>query len=584
MKKKAIISMKGAIILMGLLLIITLIGCVGYFSGQLLAVTNKYQEIYFDTLYRCSEKLLNADRDLYQSMMAATQGYDIKMGYADIPEEYVVEYIAMKQKDFKDNLSQTIERVNGSAEIAKTMDTLYKETKDADGRSFEENYQDFTVAIKAWQGLFDVETFTGEWGNFNNDFEALRGYISNMTDICEDWAIMEENIIKTDTQRRINMSMISFAVIIIITIVGALAVFRIIKKSIRELNENVARMADGDFATHISVNSKFKEFELLGKRNEEMRSRLREAVSHVIEDANNVSLRAEETKKSIHDSQMVTNDISIAVENLALAATEMAGDVMTTSDITIDIGSSIDNVSNSVKETLNKVKNLSESSTNLKAGLDILKKADEETDMKAEQVADSVKETAEVVKKISSAAAGIINIAGQTNLLALNASIEAARAGEAGRGFSVVAENIKGLASESDRLAGEITSMLNDISKYSDRNMELTASIKEATVKETESFDRMIEAFNTMLEVLDAAEKENEDAAQHTLSMSSKKEGILQSVESLSSISEENAASTEETSASLDQLNFNMKHVVEEAENLTTISEHLKTSVSYFRI
>jgi methyl-accepting chemotaxis protein len=584
MQKKSNISMVGAIIIMGLVLVITLMISVGYFTGQLVSVSNKYQEMYFDTLYSCSEKLINADRDLYQAMMSATQGYDIKMGFADIPEEYVTQYIGLKQQDYKDNVSQTLERVDQAASIARKMDSLYKKTFDDGDKNFEDNYNDFSVAVKAWQKLFDIDTFTGEWGNFNNDFEALRGSISNMTDICEKWAKVEETNIKDDTQFRINISIIIFVIIIIATIVAAVLIFSIIKKSVIELNDNVSRMADGDFATPISVTSKFKEFTLLGAKNEEMRTRLRNAVSQVIKDANDVSARAEATKNSINNSQAVTNDISAAVENLALGATEMAGDVMTTSDITIDIGTSIDNVSNSVKETLEKVKNLASSSKNLKEGLDILRKEDEETDKKAEQVASSVKQTADVVKKISSAADGIINIASQTNLLALNASIEAARAGEAGRGFSVVAENIKDLASESNKLAGEITSMLKDISNYSEHNKELTQSIKEATLSQTESFDKMIGDFNGMLDVLNDAKKENEDAAQHTLSMTSKKEGILKSVESLSSISEENAASTEETSASLEQLNSNMKEVVKEAENLNSIAEHLKNSVKFFKI
>ena len=584
MQNKAKISMVGAIIIMGLVLIITLISCVGYFTGQLISVSNEYQEMYFDTLYSCSEKLINADRDLYQAMMAATQGYDIKMGFADIPEEYVEQYVGLKQKDYKDNISQTLERVDQAAAIAKKMDSLYKKTFDESQKNFEDNYNDFTVAVKAWQKLFDIDTFTGEWGNFNNDFEALRNSISNMSDICESWAKVQENNVKKDTQLRINVSIIVFAIIIIVTIVIATLIFKIIKNSIIELNDNVARMAEGDFATPISTTSKFKEFSVLGEKNEEMRSRLRNAVSQVIEDANEVTARAEATKNSINNSQAVTNDISAAVGNLALGATEMAGDVMNTSDITIDIGASIDNVSSSVKETLEKVKNLAASSKKLKEGLDILRKEDEDTDRKAEQVATSVKETADVVKKISSAADGIINIAGQTNLLALNASIEAARAGEAGRGFSVVAENIKDLASESNKLAGEITAMLKDISDYSEHNKELTQSIKEATLSQTESFDKMIGDFNGMLDVLDDAKKENEDAAQHTLSMTSKKDGILKSVESLSSISEENAASSEETSASLEQLNANMKEVVKEAENLNSIAEHLKRSVEFFKI
>lgn len=582
MKKRA--SLRAAVIGIGVALTVALIVSIGYFTGQLLASSRSYQEMYYDTLYSVSEKLINADRDLYQGMLAASQGFEIASGNADIPEEYVEQYIGMKAQDYKDNVKQTKDRAAEAVAIAKTQDSLYKNTLSEDGLSFEDYYNEFLTLISAWEKLFNVDTFTGDWGNFNNDFEAVRDGLSEMTDITEVWAKAEAEILQKDMQKRINVSIIIFGIIAVVMMVIAVFIVRNMRLSLTELDGIVNNMAGGDFSTEIESKSHFSEFVKLGEQNEKMRKRIRDAVALVINNADQVSHEAESTKNSIADSQSVMNDISTAVENLAVGATAMANDVQTTSGITVDIGMAIDNVSGSVNETLNKVEQLSESSQQLKEGLDVLRKADAETDAKAEQVASSVSETAEVVSKISTAADGIIAIAGQTNLLALNASIEAARAGDAGRGFSVVAENIKGLATESDRLAGEITTMLKDISNYSERNKELTASIKDATAKENESLEKMIEGFNGMLAILDQARNENQDAAAQTVNMTSKKEGILDSIESLSSISEENAASTEETSASIDQLNNNMENVVAEAEKLHSIAGELKKSVEFFRI
>jgi methyl-accepting chemotaxis protein len=581
---KTRISLKAAVIGIGAALTIALIGSIAYFTSQLLSTSNKYQEMYYDTLYTVSENLINADRDLYQAMLAASQGFEIVRGGADIPEEYVAPYIESKKQDFHDNVAQTKERADTAASIARTEETLYRITKAEDDRSFEDNYLDFVSSMAAWEKLFDVDTYSGEWGNFNNDFEAVRGYLSEMSDICETWAQREEAILKSDIQKRINISIIIFGLIALIMLVVAILIVNKMRKSLKELDVTAQKMASGDFSTPIKSKSAFSEFIKLGEQNESMRSRLRDAVALVITGADEVGDEAERTKDSIRDSQSVMNDISTAVENLAVGATAMANDVQNTSTITVDIGSAIDDVSGSVNDTLSKVHQLSESSQKLKEVLEILRKADEETDAKAEQVAGSVNETAEVVSKISTAADGIINIAGQTNLLALNASIEAARAGDAGRGFSVVAENIKGLATESDRLAGEITTMLKDISTYSERNKELTASIKEATAKENDSLAKMAEDFNEMLAILDQAKSENQATAQQTVNMTAKKEGILDSIESLSSISEENAASTEETSASIDQLNQNMENVVSQAEKLNSIADELKKSVSFFKI
>jgi methyl-accepting chemotaxis protein len=195
-----------------------------------------------------------------------------------------------------------------------------------------------------------------------------------------------------------------------------------------------------------------------------------------------------------------------------------------------------------------------------------------------------VNETASVVAQITTAAESIISIASQTNLLALNASIEAARAGEAGKGFAVVADNIKDLAGDTNSLAGEITNMLSTITDYSNKNKELTEAIKSAITNETDALEEMSESFNEMLNLLKETEEGNRQIVELVEIMNKDKENILNSVESLSSISQENAASTEETSASLLQLDSAMESVVSQAEDLQKIADELSEGVKYFKV
>ncbi|MCR5428989.1 MAG: hypothetical protein K6F16_08360 [Lachnospiraceae bacterium] len=585
MQKKKV-SLKAAIIGISVALAAALICSILYFSIQVNSTYSKSKTMYFDKLYAISEKLINGDRDLYQAMVAAFQYYSVAAAGPEatgIPADIYDDYVKQLYSDYVENLQQTLERAKDAYDIGRLDDTLFNHA-DEEGITFAQNYNGFLAQYNTWQGEYDVKNLQGDWGTFVNDFASVRAFLSNMTDITEQWAIEEETILTTELQHKIINSIILFGIILLILLVIAFLLIRNMRLSLNEFADINKRLADGNFADPVKVKSIYSEFNQLAAENEGMRKKLHDAVEDIIGYADNVSSQASETKNSISESQGVMKDISVAVDNLALGASSMAEDVQNTSAITIEIGSAIDTVSNSVNDTIAKVKQLSDSSTEIKNGLYELRKSDEATDSMAGEVAASVNETAELVGKISSAADGIINIAGQTNLLALNASIEAARAGEAGRGFSVVAENIKDLATETNRLAGEITAMLNDISNYSERNKNLTGSIKEATANEHEALTAMVQSFDGMMDIFAEARRENEQTAKETEQMTAKKDGILDSVGSLSSISEENAASTEETSASIDQLSINMENVVKQADELNNIAEKLKASVKFFKI
>ena len=133
-------------------------------------------------------------------------------------------------------------------------------------------------------------------------------------------------------------------------------------------------------------------------------------------------------------------------------------------------------------------------------------------------------------------------------------------------------------------MAGEITEMLSTITSYSNHNRSLTNSIKDATVSEAKALEEMSVAFDKMLQMLNETEEGNKEIAALVKDMSAGKEKILNSVESLSSISEEYAASTEETNASITQLTANMTEVVNDAAQLDDISKQLKENVSFFKV
>ena len=583
MQKKAKISIVLTLIITGVVLVGMVAASVAYFGMQLQSATKEDEEIYFDHLYSISEKLINADRDFYQSMMGAIQYKNVSEMPADIPADQIQMFLDQYYDDYQSNKEQVIERVNQSHEIASQEASLYTGTV-LDTKNFDQLYQDFMANYDTWEKSYDIKSGAGDYTLFIQNFETARDSISEMTDITEEWAKKEKEVHEKEIRTSIITSIVIFAVITLVILAAIVVVLRKMRMSIKYVVESVDNMANGDFVTQIEDESMFSEFNEVELSMESMREHLQNSLISVVNAADSVNNKAGDAKNSIANSEENTGNISMAVGELAQGAMSMAEDIQVTAGITGEIGDSIDKVQAAAESNLERVTALYEESVGLQKQLEGIKKADEATNIKAGQVAESVGKTAEVVEEISKAAEGIISIANQTNLLALNASIEAARAGEAGRGFSVVADNIKNLAEESNQMAGEITQMLSTITQYSNDNRTLTTSIKEATVSEAQALEEMTASFDKMLGLLTETENGNKEIATLVETMTEGKNRILTSVESLSSISEEYAASTQETNASITQLTANMSEVVTGAEELNSISTQLRDNVAFFKV
>ncbi|MBQ7614848.1 MAG: hypothetical protein IJU77_07360 [Butyrivibrio sp.] len=558
-------------------LVLTLVISIFINSSKMRSIEKADEELYYDMLYTISTTLINADRDMYQ---AETAVLNLNAYAQYLPPETIQMHIS----DYHENCDQVYDRIKQAAELAKTDADLFTEHTTSDGRNFQQVYSTFDSQFNMWKGIYNVEANEGDIEKFANEFLVTRDYISDMTDIVEDWASHEKVENAAATSRSILINTIIFIIIAIILLVITILIIMAIIKTLKKMGEDVKRISGGDFVTKIKVNSIIVEFQEILEELESMRHDLRNALVKVIDHADTVNTKAELAKDSISSSQKTTTDISSAVNDLATGATAMAEDVQSTSAVTVNMGSSVDNVLDSANSNLERGRQVYEESTRVKDQLEQIKVQDQKNDEMATQVADSVNETANVVAQITTAAESIISIASQTNLLALNASIEAARAGEAGKGFAVVADNIKDLAGDTNNLAGEITNMLSTITDYSNKNKELTEAIKGAITNETNALEEMSESFDEMLSLLRETEEGNRQIVELVETMNSDKENILNSVESLSSISEENAASTQETSASLMQLDTNMESVVEQAKDLQKIAEELTANVKYFKV
>ena len=228
---------------------------------------------------------------------------------------------------------------------------------------------------------------------------------------------------------------------------------------------------------------------------------------------------------------------------------------------------------NAVKDITESFNNVSDTSCSL---YDILKKSGELKQNGAE-IQNKIKNITNIISIVSS-------ISTQTNLLSLNASIEAARAGDAGKGFSVVAEEVRKLAEQSQSSVDEIKSNLEEFIVQIDKlikNVELQFNVIE---KESSKLNSVVEnsviSFETMQKISDKMINTIEALG----SESKKINGVCSKIQSLSSIAEENSASSEEVSANVLNYTKEIKVILEHISNFKNITEEFNKDISKYNL
>lgn len=400
---------------------------------------------------------------------------------------------------------------------------------------------------------------------------------------------------------------------------------------ISDLEKAVVKMSNGDLTERVTPRStpldlhQKDEIGTLALTFNETLGKIQSTVSAFNTSMDNLSGLMAKVSNRSNDVSRSGNVLGEAAEETAKSAAEIARNMKEVGQAVSETSKTSDEIAGAAEQLAMSAQNAASAMNVLRSGIDQVSASSSDQRAAAQQAAEvasqggvavektiqsmaaiehqvtksslAVKELGEKQAQIQAIVSTIDDIAGQTNLLALNAAIEAARAGEHGRGFAVVADEVRKLAERSSHATKEIASLIETVNQGVE---EAIASMDESADEVTKGAAFSSEAQTALTDILSSIDRvrvlasENETLVVEMIQNTAR---VEESVSSVASIAEETAAgaeemnagaeemsaSSQEVSSAVTQQSAKIQEVSELSSELNSLAEELKELVGQFK-
>ncbi|WP_378954335.1 methyl-accepting chemotaxis protein [Pelosinus sp. sgz500959] len=375
--------------------------------------------------------------------------------------------------------------------------------------------------------------------------------------------------------------------LIILVLIGAAIVAwytsRKIANPIIELSSMVREIAQGNLSNKLTINSQ-DEIGGLGKDINIMTSDLRSLIKQLVVSAEQLAASSEELTASAQQSAQAANQVAESITEVAQGAETQRQAANTSKEIMGKLSLGIQDVTDN---TFTIVETAQRTSSAAHEGGNVVMDAKNQMSC----IENSVTISSEVVvslgersKEIGQIVNTISGIAGQTNLLALNAAIEAARAGEQGRGFAVVADEVRKLAEQSQEAAKQITKLITEIQTDTARAVAAMIDETQQVKRGTEVVDKAGKMFDEITNLIQQMSNQTKDISAEIQKMSTDNQSMVVLVSEFDSISKITSDQTQSVSAATEEQSASMQEIASSSHALATMAGDIQSAISKFKV
>ena len=476
-----------------------------------------------------------------------------------------------------------------------------------DNQKYIENYSNLGSSYVSKTEVSQVTTKINNLDNLIKDMGTLISnneidkVISNLPTLDEAYndsintleSISRSNSIQSKTKIQQNYDIfkqsltISIGILIftiIITLISALRLTLKLGKSIKQIMDLSIRMADFDLSTNTNINTK-DEFEVIGKSLNNAQDNLRDILESTINNTKSVIDGSENLSISI-------GEIAIQFDKINTSTNHIDSVVQETSAVTEELSASIVEVNSSISVLSEKATDGNSNSEKIQQRATDIKEdttfAISNTNKVYKDVEADIKSSIEkgkIVNEIVNMANSIEEIAEQTNLLALNAAIEAARAGEHGKGFAVVADEVRNLAEESKTSVQNVKGTIKEVREAFD---SISAS-SEKLLKFMNT--EIMKKFNDFVSIGNSYEEDgifvrsmSEDIAAMSEEVSATMSELSEAVQTVANMTQGSSADVNEVKGIVNVTASSIEEIVEVIVKQYDSAETLNETLSKFKL